>query len=96
MNKKVRLSRYEGGIAEELTNKFGYSAEDARELVVQYIDVVRKLGGYDSCLDHAERLHLAKTEGYSPEKWLEKIRTLEVALDDVIPQLEKFDFIQAR
>jgi hypothetical protein len=96
MNKKVRLSRYERGIAEELINQFGYSPEDARELVVRYIGVVRKLGGYDSCLDYAERLDHAKKEGYSPEEWLERIRTLEVALDDVIPQLENFDYIQAR
>lgn len=50
MKTQVRLNPYERGIAEALAGGFGYSAADARSLVI------RKLGAYDNCRDHAERI----------------------------------------
>lgn len=77
MTAQVRLSRYERGIVEALTESFGYTSSSARQIVVQYIGVIRKLGGYDNTLDQAERIHQAYLAGHSPEKWLERIRNLE-------------------
>ncbi|MBB6732434.1 hypothetical protein [Cohnella zeiphila] len=90
MKTQIRLNLYERGIVEALEERFGYSAEEARQLTVQYIGVIRKLGGYDTRFDHAERLDLARKQGYTPEQWLEKIRLLdaEEAKDEGIPHLE--------
>jgi len=73
---RVRLNLYERGIAEALAADFGYGKEEARLLVAEYIQVVRKLGGYDTCSDHAERLHAARRNGYRPEDWLKRIEDL--------------------
>lgn len=75
---QVRLNRYERGIVDSLEEEFGYTPDAARRLVVRYVGVVRKLGGYDNARDHAERLHLAGEAGCSPESWLEKIRVREL------------------
>lgn len=76
MKSQVRLSLYERSIVDSITQDFGIAAADARVLVVQYIEVIRKLGGYDNCEEHAERLIQAQKIGYSPEAWLERIHTL--------------------
>ena len=57
---------------------------------MRYIAVFRKLGGYDTCLDHAERLQQADRNGYAPEAWPEKIRRIDrdAAADAGIPGLE--------
>jgi hypothetical protein len=91
MKTQVRLNLYERGIVIALVEYFGYTVDGARDLVVQYIGVIRKLGGYDSCLDHAERLHLAKLKDYSPERWLEKIHKLdtETEINNEIPRFEE-------
>lgn len=91
MTAQVRLSRYERGIVEALAEAFGYKADEARRLVVQYIAVIRKLGGYDSCLDHAERLVQAEQMEIAPEDWLERIRAVDrdEARDKGIPHLER-------
>jgi hypothetical protein len=60
---RIRLSLYEHGIAESLAECFGYSIDDAQGLIVKYIKVTRLLGGYDTCLDHAVRLHNANKVG---------------------------------
>ncbi|MBW7473122.1 hypothetical protein K0T92_00030 [Paenibacillus oenotherae] len=90
MTAQVRLNLYERGIVEELVEHFGYSADGARRLVVQYIAVIRKLGGYDSCRDHAERLVQAQQLNLMPEEWLERIRSIdrEAAADKGILHLE--------
>lgn len=76
MKSQVRLSLYEHSIVDSITQNFGIAAADARDLVVQYIEVIRKLGGYDNCEEHAERLIQAQKNGYSPEAWLERIHSL--------------------
>lgn len=98
MATQVRLNRYERGIVEALAANFGYSAEAARRLVIQYIEVVRKLGGYDTCLDHAERLAHADRTGYAPEAWLERIRGVEqgAAQDKGIAHLERTGYVGIR
>ncbi|MCD9021546.1 hypothetical protein [Cohnella silvisoli] len=73
MTTRVRLNLYEQGIAETLVYNFGYTKGAARELVVEYIQVVRLLGGYDTCLDHAERLHTARKNGFTPNQWTKRI-----------------------
>ncbi len=75
-----------------LADNFGYTRAFARQLVVRCVEVIRKLGGYDTCLDHAERLMQAQQANYSPEAWLERIRFLqsEAAKDKGIPRLERF------
>ena len=90
MTTQVRLNRYERGIVEALQESFAYPADVARKIVVRYIGVVRKLGGYDNCLDHAERLHRAHLADHPPEQWLERIRILETEsrMAGGIPQLE--------
>ena len=92
MAAQVRLNRYERGIVEALQENFDYPADVARGIVVRYIGVVRKLGGYDSCLDHAERLHRAHSADHPPEQWLERIRVLETEsrLAGAIPELEEY------
>jgi hypothetical protein len=77
MKMQVRLNLYERGIVDSLVEDFGYTASQARELVVQYIEVVRKLGGYDSCELHAERLIQAQKIGMSPNAWLDRIGLIE-------------------
>jgi len=74
MTTRVRLNLYERGIVDTLVAEFGYNKDEARCLVAEYIHVVRKLGGYDTCLDHAERLHTARQNGFKPEEWLIRIR----------------------
>ena len=90
MAAQVRLNRYERGIVDSLVDTFEYPAEAARGIVVRYIEVVRKLGGYDNCLDHAERLHRAHQANHPPEQWLERIRILETEsrMAGAIPGLE--------
>lgn len=87
MKTHVRLSSYERGIVEALSDEFGYPPVDARELVVQYIAVVRRLGGYDNARDHASRLHEAKTVGYSAEQWIDRLQDSkrDRALDKGLP-----------
>lgn len=91
MTAQVRLSLYERGIVEALVGSFGYSAEAARQLVIQYIAVIRKLGGYDNGLDHAERLVQAQQMSIAPEEWLERIRIIDrdAARDKGISHLER-------
>lgn len=76
MKTQVRLSQYERGIVEAIATDHQTSPTDARKLVVEYIDVVRKLGAYDNCEVHAERLVQAKKLGYTPEAWLTRILSL--------------------
>jgi hypothetical protein len=76
MKSQVRLNLYERGIVESVVSEFKLVPSDARELVVEYIDVVRKLGAYDNCEVQAERLVQAKRLGYSPEAWLKRIHSL--------------------
>ncbi|WP_138753243.1 hypothetical protein [Paenibacillus sinopodophylli] len=74
---QVRLSLYERGIVEALSANYGYTAADARALVVEYIEVVRKLGGYDHCGYYAELVDRARRLGHSPAQWLEHIQGIE-------------------
>jgi hypothetical protein len=76
MKSQVRLNLYERGIVEFMVTDLKVIPSAARDLVVEYIDVVRKLGAYDNCEVHAERLVQAKKLGFSPEAWLERIRSL--------------------
>jgi hypothetical protein len=74
---QVRLSLYERGIVEALTVEYGYSQQDARTLVVDYIEVVRKLGGYDNCEQFAQLLDQARRVQHSPTQWLEHIQGID-------------------
>ncbi|MFD0958544.1 hypothetical protein [Paenibacillus chungangensis] len=74
---RVRLSLYERGIAESLVSQYGYTPYEARELVVDYIAIVRKLGGYEQCVHYAELLHRARESGYAPSAWLQRIIEIE-------------------
>jgi hypothetical protein len=77
MNTRVRLNLYERGIVTSLVQDHNFKPDTARQLVVQYIKVIRKLGGYDSCDQHAERLAQAQRIGYTPEAWLKRILDIE-------------------
>ncbi|OCT13686.1 hypothetical protein A8709_19055 [Paenibacillus pectinilyticus] len=90
MKTQVRLNQYERGIVDSLIQSFGYTAQAARKLVVDYVEVIRKLGGYDTCYDHAERLVQAKTIELKPEDWLKRIHQIakEAAQDKGILHLE--------
>jgi predicted transcriptional regulator len=98
MKTQVRLNPYERSIVEALINRFNYKTDTARQLVVQYIQVIRKLGGYDNSLDHAERLIQANKANYSPEAWLERITVVEkdALKDPGIPHLERSTYVSAR
>ncbi len=98
MKTQVRLNAYERGIVEELINHFHYKSDAARKLVVQYVPVIRKLGGYDSCLDHAERILQASQAGYKPKVWLKRIHAIEngASKDPGIPHLERRPYVTAR
>lgn len=74
---RVRLSLYERGIAEALVGQYGYEAAAARQLVVEYIAVVRKLGGYEPCSHYAQLLDRARRANHPPGKWLEHILEVE-------------------
>ncbi|GGG18538.1 hypothetical protein [Paenibacillus abyssi] len=91
MRTQVRLNLYERGIVDALVASFGYTAAAARMLVTEYIGVVRKLGGYDTCYDHAERLNQAHKKKYPAEAWLERIEALDrgAAQDKGIAHLER-------
>jgi hypothetical protein len=91
MKTQVRLNLYERGIMNSLVNSCGFTNESASKLVVKYIEVIRNLGGYDTCYDHAERLVQAQKTNYLPEAWLERNHSIarEAALDKGIPHLEQ-------
>ncbi|MBD2867532.1 hypothetical protein [Paenibacillus arenilitoris] len=74
---QVRLSVYERGIVEALVEDYGYAPADARALVVDYIAVVRKLGGYDNCGHYARLLDRARRMNHPPLQWLERIIDIE-------------------
>ena len=73
-----------------LFRAFGYTPQGARKLVVEYAEVIRKLGGYDTCYDHAERLVQATTINCKPEEWLKRINLIakEAVQDKGILHLE--------
>ncbi len=98
MRTRARLNPYERSIVDALVGHFGYRADAARQLVVQYIDIVRKLGGYDHQLVQAERLVQAIHAGYTPEAWLARIQTVEkaAAKDPGIPHLERTAYASNR
>ncbi|WP_419873962.1 hypothetical protein [Candidatus Pristimantibacillus sp. PTI5] len=74
---QIRLSLYERGIVEALASGHGYTAADARALVVEYIEVVRRLGGYDNCGEYAQLLDRARRMNHPPSQWLERIQGIE-------------------
>ena len=74
---RVRLSSYERGIAEALAVGYGYTPKAARELVVEYIMVVRRLSGYEQCGHYAELLDRAKRAGLTPSQWIQRIIEIE-------------------
>lgn len=74
---RVRLSLYERGIAEALVRDYGYTPTAARELVVEYIAVIRRLGGYEQCGHYAGLLHRAKTLEHTPSQWIQRIVEIE-------------------
>lgn len=74
---QVRLSLYERGIVEALADEYVYNTADARKLVVEYIEVVRKLGGYDNCGQYAQLLDRARRMNHPPSQWLEHIQGVE-------------------
>jgi len=74
---KIRLSLYERGIVDALVAHYGYTAQAARELTVRYIDVVRKIGGYEQSFYYSELIHRAKEADYSPAAWLKRIGEVE-------------------
>ncbi|MEX1031468.1 MAG: hypothetical protein WDZ91_15705 [Paenibacillaceae bacterium] len=78
MKTHVRLNLYERGIVTSLVQTHNYSPDSARELVVHYIEVIRKLGNYDNCEEYAERLVQAQRIGYTPTGWLERIHEIEL------------------
>lgn len=90
MKTQVRLNLYERGIVDSLVQNFGYTPQGARKLVVDYVEVIRKLGGYDTCYDHAERLVQATTINCKPEDWLNRINVIakEAVQDKGILHLE--------
>ncbi|MDR6552669.1 hypothetical protein [Paenibacillus qinlingensis] len=90
MKTQVRLNLYERGIVDAIVQSFDYTPQDARKLVVDYVEVIRKLGGYDTCYDHAERLVQAATRNYKPEEWLKRIHVIakEAVQDKGIHHLE--------
>lgn len=90
MKTQVRLNLYERGIVDALVQSFGYTPQGARKLVVEYAEVIRKLGGYDTCYDHAERLVQATTINCKPEEWLKRINLIakEAVQDKGILHLE--------
>lgn len=90
MKTQVRLNLYERGIVDALVQSFGYTPQGARKLVVDYAEVIRKLGGYDTCYDHAERLVQATTINCKPEEWLKRINLIakEAVQDKGILHLE--------
>jgi hypothetical protein len=78
MKTHIRLNLYERGIVTSLIQIHHFSPDSARELVVQYIEVIRRLGSYDNCEEYAERLVQAQRIGYTPAAWLERIHEIEL------------------
>ena len=62
---RVRLSLYERGIVEALGKEYGYAAGEARELVADYIAVVRRLGGYEPCWTAPSAKDIRLPHGFS-------------------------------
>ena len=91
MTSQPRLNLYERNIVEALIRHYQFDPDEARSLVIDYIQVIRKLGGYDNPEDHAERLVQARNTGYSPQEWLERISAIEreERQDKGIPEREK-------
>ncbi|MFC4775191.1 hypothetical protein ACFO9Q_00150 [Paenibacillus sp. GCM10023252] len=91
MTTNIRLSLYERGIVDALVARYNYNPGAARQLVVKYVAVVRKLGSYDNVTEHADRLVQAENALISPEDWLQRICMIdrESAKDKGIPHLER-------
>lgn len=77
MKTQVRLNLYEREIVNALVHEHHLKSDNARQLVIDYIKPIRKLGGYDSCQTHAERLVRAQEIGYSSDDWLKRITAIE-------------------
>ncbi|WP_156739363.1 hypothetical protein [Paenibacillus oryzae] len=73
----IRLSMYERSILDALVSRHGYEHSFARSLVSDYIDVLRKIGGYEQSGHYADLIHRAYSEGCSPERWLGIIADVE-------------------
>ena len=94
---QVRLSLYERGIVEALAAEYGYTPADARALVVEYIEVVRKIGGYDNCGQYAQLLDRARRMNHPPSQWLERIQDIEKGeLRDPGIELEERQYMQTK
>ncbi|MNZ89864.1 hypothetical protein D3C78_1088010 [compost metagenome] len=96
-NSQVRLSLYERGIVDSLAADYGYTTAEARELVVEYIAVVRRLGGYDNCSEYARLLDRARRMNHPSSLWLESILELEKGeLRDRGTTAEQNEYLQTR
>ena len=71
------LDRFEQGMVEHLVDRFRYGHDDALRLLDEYAPVLEQLEKHYNCEDYAERLHEARANGLTPERWMERIRALE-------------------
>lgn len=94
---QVRLSLYERGIVDALVAEYGYNPADARQVVVTYIAVVRKLSGYDNCSHYAQLLDRASRMNHPPAEWLDRIQELERGeIRDVGIAAEERQYLQTK
>lgn len=73
----IRLSMYERSIVDALVGRHGYDHSFARGLVIDYIGVIRKIGGYDQSGYYADLVHRAYEDGCTAERWLGAIAEVE-------------------
>lgn len=95
---RVRLSAYERGIAEALVQGWNYEPLAARELVVEYIKVIRRLGGYEPCTHYAALIDRAKRAGHTPSMWIQRIVDIEQgeAMDRGIGEEQSRHYLQTK
>lgn len=71
------LDRFAQGMADHLVANLRYRHEDAIRLIDEYSPVLELLQKHYNCEDYAERLHEARTNGLTPERWIARIREID-------------------
>jgi hypothetical protein len=72
-----KLNNYEQEIINELQSIFGYNHIVAMSILMEYLPVLKKLGGYDNPRDHAESFHNARTRQFTCQQWLDHIAKMD-------------------
>jgi hypothetical protein len=73
MGTKRRLNHYEKEIVEQLRRMYGYTQQEATDILEEYRAVMGLIGGYPMASDYAEYFHKARQEKRTGKEWINAI-----------------------